>query len=154
MRHIPLILGLTILLGLSIVEIYDFLVVNEGIEFYSSQPVRIRYILGLGVAGGVCAIIIGRLSSDVQHRLKVMALGVFGLVTTGAFVFFTYYVVMNCPQIDDPVLTTWLVVIPVAWASISGLLWYEFSRILRRKKSSEPVERIPPNGARIENTDE
>ena len=49
MRKIPLILGLTLLAVLTVWETYDFFVTNDGIGYFTSQPQRLLYIVGIGV---------------------------------------------------------------------------------------------------------
>ncbi len=78
MRRIPLILGLVLITGLVIQDIYEFFVTNEGIRYFSSKPARLLYVMLLGVAGGVAAFGISRLSPASQRRLKLLALGGFG----------------------------------------------------------------------------
>jgi len=55
MRRIPLILGLVLITGLIIHDIYEFFVTNEGIRYFSSEPKRLLYVMLLGVAGGIVA---------------------------------------------------------------------------------------------------
>ncbi|HOC57188.1 MAG TPA: hypothetical protein PKI20_16335 [Verrucomicrobiota bacterium] len=52
MRRIPLILGLMLITGMLIQDIYEFFVTNEGIHHFSSKPSRLLYVMLLGVAGG------------------------------------------------------------------------------------------------------
>jgi len=62
MRRIPLILGLVLITGLIIHDVYDFFVTNEGLAYFSAKPTRLLYVMLLGVAGGLVAFGISRLS--------------------------------------------------------------------------------------------
>ena len=90
MRGIPLILGLVLITGLIIHDIYEFFVTNEGIRYFSSDPRRLLYVMLLGVAGGFAAFGISRLSPASQRSLKLLALGGFGALLVVAVAFFGY----------------------------------------------------------------
>jgi hypothetical protein len=62
MRRLPLILGLALIVALTIWEIYDFFVTNEGVRYFSSEPGRLVYVVLLALAGGLVAFAISRLS--------------------------------------------------------------------------------------------
>ena len=90
MRRMPLILGLVLITGLIIHDIYEFFVTNEGIRYFSSEPRRLLYVMLLGVVGGIVAFGISRLSPTSQRSLKLTALGGFGIFLVGAIAFFGY----------------------------------------------------------------
>ena len=52
MRPVPLILGLVLITGLIIHDVYEFFVTNEGIRYFSSEPQRLLNVTLLGVVGG------------------------------------------------------------------------------------------------------
>ena len=90
MRRVPLILGLVLIAALIIHDIYEFFVTNEGIRYFSSEPRRLPYVVLLGIAGGIVAFGISRFSPASQRKLKLTALGGFGVLLVGALTFFGY----------------------------------------------------------------
>lgn len=84
MRHVPLIICLVLITAMILHGVYDFFVTNEGIRYFSSEPIRLAYVVLLSVAGGMFALWISRLSPFSQRRLKLFALGALGLAGIGA----------------------------------------------------------------------
>lgn len=69
-------------------EIYEFLVTNEGVRYFTSDPRRLLPVVFLGVAGGIVAFGVSRLSPRSQRILNLIALSIFGLfmlVVLGVF---------------------------------------------------------------------
>src|SRR5437016_1029488 len=48
---------------------------NGTAEYYSSQPQRLLYVLGITIVGAIVAVIFYRLSPRGQRRAKLLALG-------------------------------------------------------------------------------
>ena len=90
MRRIPLILGLVMITGLIIHDVYEFFATDEGIRYFSSDPRRLLYVMGLGVAGGIVALWISRMSPRSQRKLKLATLGGFGTLLFGGLACFGY----------------------------------------------------------------
>lgn len=67
MRRLPLILGLTLIVAMTAWEVYRFFVTHEGIRYFSSEPRRLVLVILLGLAGGVVALGISRLSPGSQR---------------------------------------------------------------------------------------
>ncbi len=80
MRFVPLILGLMLMASMTVLEIYDFLITNAGIAYYSSDSSRFMPVVILAFVGGVLALGISRLSPGSQRILKLAALGAVGAV--------------------------------------------------------------------------
>ena len=134
MRRVPLILGLVLITGLIIHDIYEFIVTNEGIRYFSSEPIRLAYVVLLGVAGGMIALGISRLSPASQRRLKLFALGAFGLFLIGAAVFagWLFYSVRTAPIFYGGAAIGWMAFAGfIAAALAAGLVLWEFSRVWR-----------------------
>ena len=74
MRRIPLILGLVLIAALIVHDVYEFFVTNEGIRYFSSEPSRLLYVILLGIAGGMVALGISRISPASQRKLKPVRL--------------------------------------------------------------------------------
>jgi hypothetical protein len=136
MRRIPLILGLVLIAGLIIHDIYEFFVTNEGIRYFSSEPGRLLYVMLLGVAGGIVALGISRLSPASQRSLKLLALGGFGIFLVGAIPVFGY---LLCLLGAGPIawgVGMWGCIVAgfVAVAVSAWLVWLEFRQVWRQTR--------------------
>jgi hypothetical protein len=139
MRRIPLILGLVLITGLIIHDVYEFFVTNEGVRYFSSDPRRLIYVLLLGVAGGVIAIGISRLSPGSQRTLKLAALGTCGTALVSGLGVFAYHLARLLPMIREPMVReagTWGLAAAVlgflSFAVVAVLVWLEFRQIWRQ----------------------
>ncbi len=101
MRHLPLLLGITLIVGMTIWEVSDFFVTNEGVRYFSSEPRRLVPVVLLGLAGGVVALVISRLSPRSQRTLKLAALGTFGALLLFTLALFAYSVGHLAPMVED-----------------------------------------------------
>lgn len=137
MRRIPLILGLVLITGLIIHDVYEFFVTNEGLHYFSSKPTRLLYVMLLGVAGGLVAFGISRLSPTSQRNLKLVALGGFGglLVVAVAFIGYLFYHLAVAGQ-QDALSWVWIcwVVAFIPMALATGVVWLEFRRVWRQTR--------------------
>jgi hypothetical protein len=137
MRRIPLILGLVLITGLIIHDIYEFFVTNEGIRYFSSEPRRLLYVMLLGVVGGLVAFRISRLSPASQRSLKLLALGGFGTLLVVAVAFFGYlFYRLAVAGLQDGlgwVWTAWAVAfVPMTLAA--SMVWMEFRQVWRQTR--------------------
>lgn len=134
MRRIP-ILGLVLITGLIIHDIYEFFVTNEGIGYFSSKPTRLLLVMLLGLVGGVVALGISRLSPESQRGLKLIALGGFGSVLVAAVVFFGHllYLLASSP-LKEAQLWGWIIAALGSAAAASVLVWIEFRQIWRQTR--------------------
>lgn len=128
MRRLPLILGLVLIAGLTVHDIYEFFITNAGVRYFSSEPKRLVYVMLLGAAGGVVALGISRMSPISQRRLKLFALGGFGalLVAGAAFFGLLFQSHVVAEQLDG---LGW---VWVAWAMAAGMVWIEFRQVWRQ----------------------
>ena len=132
MRRLPLILGLTLIVAMTIWEVYDFFVTNEGVSYFSSEPRRLVPVVLLGLAGGVVAFGISRLSPGSQRTLKLAALGTFGTVLLFALALFAYSVVRFAPMFSEGRAWGWMAAAFVPFAVLAILVWFEFRQVWRR----------------------
>lgn len=134
MRRIPLMLGLVLITGLIIHDLYEFFVTNEGIRYFSSDPRRLIYVLLLGVAGGVIAVGISRLSPSYLRALKLAALGTLGTVLVSGLCLFAYYLALLLPMV--PEAGVWGLAAAAlgftSFAVVAVLVWLEFRQIWRQ----------------------
>ncbi len=132
MRRVPLILGLVLITALIIHDIYEFVVTNEGIRYFSSEPKRLLYVLLLGALGGLIALAISRLSPDSQRRLKLTGLGALGVSLTCGLAFFGFVIVSTGPMVRDAGMFWWVAVGLFGMGVAAGLVWLEFRQVLRQ----------------------
>lgn len=135
MRRTSLILGLVLIAGLIVHDVYQFFVTNEGIQYFSARPSRLLYVLLLGIAGGVVALGINRLSPASRHRLKLMAAGGFGSLLVAALIFFGHllYLLASSPPIETQ-LWGWIVAAFCSVAVAGVLVWIEFLKVWRQPR--------------------
>jgi len=135
MRRISLVLGLVLLTGMGIHNIFEFVVINDGIHYFSSEPIRLVYGVLLGVAVGIVALGISRLSPDVQRNLKLFALGGFGLFLFGGAVFTgsLCYSMWTAPLLYDGASLSWVLVGFISAALAAGVVSWQFTCV--RKQS-------------------
>jgi hypothetical protein len=132
MRRLPLILGLTLIVAMTVWELYDFFVTNEGVRYFSSEPRRLVLVVLLGLAGGVVAFGISRLSPGSQRTLKLTALGTFGTVLLFALGFFGYSLARLAPMVSEGGAWGWMAAAFIAFAVLAILVWFEFRQVWRR----------------------
>ncbi len=135
MRRIPLILGLVLIAALMVHDFYEFFVTNEGIRYFSSDPRRLLYVVLLAIAGGVVALGISRISPASQRKLKLMALGGFGVLLLIALAFFGYlsYVLATGPLLHVH-LWGWLAAAFCSAAVAAVFVWLEFRHVWRQTR--------------------
>ncbi len=135
MRRIALILGLVLIAGLTIHDIYEFFVTNEDVGYFSAKPVRLLYVVLLGIAGGLAALGISRLSPASQRNLKLVALGGFGILLVAALACFGHalYLLAVTPAIDSR-LWGWIAAAFCFIAVAALLVWLEFRHVWRQTR--------------------
>lgn len=135
MRRIPLIVGLALIAGLIIRDIYEFLVTNEGVRYFSSAPRRLLYVLLLGIGGGIVAFVISRLSPASQRSLKLLALGGFGCLLVAATGFFGYLLCsLPAAPLTEAHLGWSIAAVFCSMAAVAVLVWLEFRQVWRHKQ--------------------
>ena len=132
MRRLPLIIGLALIVALTIRDLYDFFVTNEGVRYFSSEPRRLVYMVLLGLAGGLVAFGISRLSPGAQRTLKLAALGTFGTLLLGVLGLFAYHLPWTSPMVSEAGIWGWIVAAFLSFAVLAVLVWIEFCLVWRR----------------------
>jgi hypothetical protein len=134
MRRIPLIGGLVLISGLIVQGIYDFAVTNEGIRYFLSEPMRLAYVMLLGVSGGIVALSVSRSSSTSQRNLKLLALGGFGIFLIGgtAFMAYLFHSLRTAPVVYEGAASGWIFAGFISAALAGCLVSWEFARVWRQ----------------------
>ena len=131
MRRIPLMLGLVLIAGLMIQDIYEFVVQNKGIHYFASDPKRLLHVILLSLAGGLIALGISRLSTNSRRRLKLVALGIFGALLTGGLGFFAFVIASIKTMERETEIFWWVIVGLLGMGVAAGLVWLEFRQVWR-----------------------
>lgn len=132
MRRLPLILGLLLIVALTVHDVYAFFVTDEGIQYFSSAPRRLLYVVLLGVAGGIVAFMISRLSPASQRKLKLAALGGFGAFVICVVGLFAYYLSWAAPKITEASLWGWVAAALLSFIVVAAAVWLEFRHVWRQ----------------------
>jgi hypothetical protein len=119
---------------LPVINIVQEFIANDTMHYFREQPSRLLLVAAIGIAGGLVAFMMCRLSSRRQRQIKLLTLGVtasFVTVTGGCF---TILLAGLPPQIDlgiskiRMILTVVLCVVAVA-----GVLWFEFYQVFKKR---------------------
>lgn len=134
MRRVSLILGIILITGLIIHEIYEFIIINDGISYFSSEPKRIAYAVLLGVIGGIISLGTSRLLPGSHRYLKLFSLGGFGLVLLCSATFAGY--LCSSAQMTtvfyEGLASGWVLVSLIVGAAAACLVALEFTRVWRQ----------------------
>jgi peptidoglycan/LPS O-acetylase OafA/YrhL len=123
MRRLALILGLVLIAALTIQAGYDFILTSEGLRYFSSEPRRLLDVMFLGIAGGMIALGISRLSPASQRKLKLVALGGFLALALAS----------AAATVTEAGMWGWAAAALVSLVVTAGSLYLEFRRVWRRK---------------------
>jgi hypothetical protein len=132
MRRLSLIVGLALIAVMTVWEVYDFFVTNAGIRYFSSDPLRLVPVVLLGLAGGVVAFGISRLSPGLQRTLKLTALGSLGTILLCALGLFAYSFARFGPMVGEAGGSGWVAAALLSGAVMEVLVWLEFRQVWRR----------------------
>ncbi len=132
MRRAALILALVLITSAIIHDICEFVAVNDGIRYFSSEPQRLLYVVLLSLLGGGVAYGIGRLSSNSQRTLKLAALGTFGTVLLVVLSLFAYLLARFAPMVSEAGMWGWVTAAFLSCSFIVVVVWVEFRKAWRR----------------------
>jgi hypothetical protein len=132
MRRLPLILGLTLIVAMTIWEVYEFFLTNEGVRYLLSEPRRLVAVLLLSLVGGAVAFGFSRLSPGSLRTLKLAALGTFGTVLLLALGVFAYSLARFAPMVSEGGAWGWMAGVFISFAVLAMLVWSEFRQVWRQ----------------------
>ena len=133
-KKLLFIFALAVLPALLIHEAYEFVATNDGLRYYTSEPRRLLYVLGLALGGGLAAFLFSRLTPQVQRGLKMSALALAGFSLTTGVVLFAY-VVLQFPE-----LLTWrdgglIALVLIVCGAMAGYFWFELIHVWKTGKT-------------------
>lgn len=92
--------------------------------FLRAEAAALR--LFLGVAGGLVALWISRLSPGCQRRLKLAALGALAVFLTGELAFLGFVIATTAPMVREAGMFWWAIAGLFGMSVAAGLVWVEF----------------------------
>jgi hypothetical protein len=126
--------GLLTLMAFEIAWIaYEFLVVNEGIQYFASRPRQLLLVLGIALAGTGLVVVFGRLSSRLRRGLGLVLLGSVATGTTAFLGLFVHDLITLPPPLLESGLREGLLLVVPAFLLAASLFWFEFVRLLRHQ---------------------
>ena len=134
MKKLVPILALAVVPALLIHDAYQFVVTDEGMRYYTSEPRRLLYVVCLALGGGLVALLLSRLSPQLQRGLKLSAIGLLGSAFTifvGLFAFFGLRVTELLTLKDAALMATGF----VAFGGMAAYFWFEFIHLWRTGKT-------------------
>jgi hypothetical protein len=117
---------------MTIWEVYDFFVTNEGVRYLLSEPRRLVAVLLLSLVGGAVAFGFSRLSPGSLRTLKLAALGTFGTVLPLALGLFAYSLARFAPMVSEGGAWGWMAGVFISFAVLAMLVWSEFRQVWRQ----------------------
>jgi hypothetical protein len=132
MKRFWFILGLLIVAALTAQELYDFIITNRGVEYFSSRPQRLIYVAGVAVVGGLVTFGYGRLSVGWQRTARLSVLAAMAVALTG---FCCYMAVAAVRILAEPSFSSFRWPVAGCWLlflAFAAWLWFEFWHLLRR----------------------
>ncbi len=108
---------------------------NDTIGYFSEKPLRLLYILAIGVVGGVAFFAFDRLSPGTKHKAKLLGLGAAATLLTGfaaqmGYGFIIYFSLLFPSSVLVVLVFAALVLF---FASLAALLWLEFFTVLKTR---------------------
>ena len=135
--------AVVVVLTLAVVEIawtsFEFLTVNEGLQYFGSQPRRLAYVLAIALMGGGLTLVFSRLPSRMRRGFGLLLLGSAAVGTT----LFLGVVVHDLIALPGPMresgIREGMVVVLIAFLLGALLFWFEFVKLWRRPTIEQSV---------------
>ena len=107
----------------------------DSIQYYSTEPRRLLYVLGLAIVGGLGALALARLSRDAQRRVRLCAWGVAASALTLCITYMVNRLLSLFSVVVESGAMVGVLLVLLLLAVIAAYLWFEFSRA-RKEESS------------------
>lgn len=112
--------------------IYEFLVIHEGIEYFTASPYRLLYPAAIGMIGGGLLAVVCRLPHRVNRTLGLLMLGVIALACTVLLGITFYHMTTLPPYLTGADFIDGFVLVLVSFTLAALFFWWEFAVLLRR----------------------
>jgi len=132
-RRALLICGLVVLAAIIASDLYEFFLTNDGVGYYVAEPWKFVYVVMIAVAGGMTAWGISRLAPASQRKLKLTALGGFGILLVGAMAWSGYLLYLFAvTPFDASRVWPWIAATLFCAGAAAVLVWLEFQQVCKR----------------------
>ena len=107
---------------------------NEAIQYFSSAPYRLLYVVAIAVSGGVVALVFDRLSSRMKRNVKLFSWGGAASLLT----MFWCALVYQTASLSGMIFIRnagvgWMILVVLMSAALAAYLWFEFFRAWKTK---------------------
>lgn len=111
---------------------------NDTLHYFSSEPLRLLYVAGIAIAGGLVALVFSRFSRQAQRRVRLFGWGAAASFLTAFCGYSLYQSVSLSAMIVANSGAGWLLLVPLLFASIAAYLWLEFCRAWKTRVADSP----------------
>jgi hypothetical protein len=132
MRKIPLILGLMLVVALTVHDLYQFFVTDDGVGYFTAQPRRLLFVAGIALVGGLLAFAFSRFSPTARRTLRLTALGGFAACITLFLAVFATRLTSFASMVTESGMWGWVIAALVSLSVVAVLVWLEFYLVWRR----------------------
>ena len=112
--------------------VHDF-ITSDPIAYFSRDPVRLLYVAGIAVAGGLVTLGYYKLPPRIQRRARMLGLGMAGSATASAACYFVYVIFSLASIISSLGGSAWsaLVMLPMLllFSAITAYCWFKCWRV-------------------------
>ena len=131
MKRWSIILAAALVAAWMVVDTVHEFFANETMQYFSSEPHRLFYIVGIAVVGGLVALGFERLSPRTQRHVRVFAWGAAASTLTAFAGYFAFWSISLSSFIAESGGTFPVLLVPLAFSGIAAYLWFEFYRALK-----------------------
>jgi hypothetical protein len=109
----------------------------DSIEYFSTEPRRLFYVVGLVIVGGLATLAFARFSHKAQRRVRLCAFGVAASTLTLGI----GYIIVRLPSVSSLVVESGamfkILVALLLLTALATYLWFEFSRACKEESSHD-----------------
>ena len=125
------------LILMAVDAVYEFRA-NKVTDYYASRPERLVYALALAIVVGTGIVLFFRLPVRRQRSAKLLALcstAVFFSLFSGYLLFEAIRLARSGYFVLIDGYFVLVALMPILWAALAALFWYEFYHVLKRGKT-------------------
>jgi hypothetical protein len=139
MKRWSVIIGAVVVCAWLAIDLVREFFANETFRYFLAEPVRLLYVAGIAICGGVTAWVFDRLSPRAQRSVKTFAWG----ATAGTLTAFIAWLGIGLASLATTGIESHEGLVLVAMLLFSGIatyLWFEFYRALKNSSFTVPPE--------------
>lgn len=132
MRQIALIVGQVLMAALTAVDLYQFLVADDGVGYFAARPRRLLFVGVIALVGGLFAFMLSRCSPLARRTLRLTALGGFAACITLCLALFAARLAPFASMVTEAGMWGWVIAALGSLLVVAVLVWLEFYRVWRQ----------------------